>query len=144
LRNQRIAHLEAQVARRERPVQTVIAPSGYWNWIKPEVIASGTDGQAETAVDLSSIVGAGAREVLITAYLDYPVPGASEDVYLTLYARHPDISDDIPMGRLFADDEGGGGPQITFPMSGRGLRYKLVRTGTEGQFSWTLNLIAWR
>jgi hypothetical protein len=144
--NQRLSHLEAQVARRERPQAQAVQSSGHWNWVRPETIASGSDSQDETSIDLSSIVGVGAVQALFSVTIDYPDPGdPSVTESCTIYSRSPDVSADLTIGRLLSDDQTGFTHQATLPLTGSGFVYWAVTdpSSPTGRFDWTLEILAW-
>lgn len=151
MRNQRIAHLEAQVARRERPIaQTVARTSGGWNWISPETLASGSDAQAETALDLSGLVKGGS-EVLIAIIVDYDENAGSTKEWFYLKFRAPNVPTELIGFYMLVDGsvDAGAGGQVTLPLDGSGLTYftEVDRTGggaLDGQFDWSFQLLAWR
>src|SRR5205085_3784577 len=100
--------------------------SGYWNWVKPESVATKTDAQAEVGVDLSGLVGDGAREVKLFIQCDFDEnAGSSHQHWFYLYFKAPSVSADFTGFYMLVDGGQDLGASSTFdlPLDGTGFRY---------------------
>lgn len=140
-----VSNLSGRLAKLEAKQPNAPPASPFWNWIKPVVIAAGTNDVTERAVDLKDFVGKNAREALVQCDVMYDGGGVATEFRFELFVLVPAASTTTRFMVHEADDQVGGCDTRPIPLSGLGFSYySTVTPSVTGNFNFILTLQAWR